>query len=73
MDKKKILIVGDERSTLFIVEKGLAMRGYYIITANSCTPLTDSVVMSNFLSTWQKVLISLSANSLKAPFKTIYI
>jgi len=35
MDKKKILIVDDEKDALFILEKELAARGYSVITANN--------------------------------------
>jgi len=35
MDKKKILIVDDERDALFILEKELAARGYSVITADN--------------------------------------
>jgi len=35
MDKKKILIVNDEKDTLFILERGLAARGYSVITADN--------------------------------------
>jgi len=35
MDKKKILIVDDEPDALFILQKELAARGYFIITANN--------------------------------------
>ena len=35
MHKKKILIVDDERDALFILEKELAARGYYIIAADN--------------------------------------
>jgi len=35
MDKKKILIVDDEKDTLFILERGLAARGYSVITADN--------------------------------------
>ncbi len=35
MDKKKILIVDDERDVLSVLEKGLAGKGYLIITADN--------------------------------------
>ena len=35
MDKKKILIVDDEKDALFILEKALAGRGYSVVTANN--------------------------------------
>ncbi len=35
MDTKKILIVDDERDTLFILEKELAARGYSVIAADN--------------------------------------
>ncbi len=35
MDKKKILIVDDERDTLFILEGELAGRGYSVISADN--------------------------------------
>jgi CheY-like chemotaxis protein len=34
-EKKKILIVDDERDALFILEKGLTARGYSVITADN--------------------------------------
>jgi len=35
MDKKKILIVDDEKDALFILEKELASRGYSVISADN--------------------------------------
>jgi DNA-binding response OmpR family regulator len=35
MDKKKILIIDDERDALFILEKELASRGYSVIAADN--------------------------------------
>jgi DNA-binding response OmpR family regulator len=35
MDKKKILIVDDEPDALFILEKELAARGYFVVTAHN--------------------------------------
>lgn len=35
MDKKKILIIDDERDALFILEKELASKGYSVISADN--------------------------------------
>ena len=35
MDKKKLLIVDDEKGTLFVLERELGARGYSVITADN--------------------------------------